>query len=94
MDAHALEPKETLPASRKLGREEAREILAGTSRLVVAKGRKVDSIQVPAGDPGDETLERMLGPTGNLRAPTLRAGKTTLVGFEENAWRDALRVES
>jgi len=32
----------------------------------------------------------MLGPTGNLRAPTLRAGKTVLVGFNEEAWARAL----
>jgi hypothetical protein len=28
----------------------------------------------------------MLGPTGNLRAPTLRAGRTLLVGFDEDTW--------
>jgi hypothetical protein len=25
----------------------------------------------------------MLGPTGNLRAPTIRKGKTVLVGFNQ-----------
>jgi hypothetical protein len=28
----------------------------------------------------------MLGPTGNLRAPTLKVGKTLLVGFNEEAY--------
>jgi hypothetical protein len=28
----------------------------------------------------------MLGPTGNLRAPTLRAGKTVIVGFNEELY--------
>jgi arsenate reductase-like glutaredoxin family protein len=28
----------------------------------------------------------MLGPTGNLRAPTLRRGKTVLVGFNEEVF--------
>jgi len=32
----------------------------------------------------------MLGPTGNLRAPCIRAGKTILVGFSEEAFRDVL----
>jgi hypothetical protein len=32
----------------------------------------------------------MLGPTGNLRSPCIRAGKTILVGFSEEAFRDAL----
>ena len=28
----------------------------------------------------------MLGPTGNLRAPMIRKGKTVLVGFNEEAF--------
>lgn len=30
----------------------------------------------------------VLGPTGNLRAPSLRIGKTWLVGFSEQAYVD------
>jgi hypothetical protein len=29
----------------------------------------------------------MLGPTGNLRAPCLRAGKTVIVGFNEDLYK-------
>ncbi len=32
----------------------------------------------------------MLGPTGNLRAPTLIAGKTVLVGFDETSYESVL----
>ena len=28
----------------------------------------------------------MLGPTGNLRAPVVRAGKTVLVGFNDEVY--------
>ncbi len=36
--------------------------------------------------PDDETLlKHMLGPTGNLRAPTMVIGKTVYVGFEEES---------
>jgi hypothetical protein len=35
-------------------------------------------------------LEAVLGPTGNLRAPTLRVGKTLLVGFSEEVYRKQL----
>lgn len=32
--------------------------------------------------PDDEALLKLvMGPTGNLRAPTLRVGKTLIVGF-------------
>jgi arsenate reductase-like glutaredoxin family protein len=30
----------------------------------------------------------MLGPTGNLRAPTLVVGKTVLVGFNDEAYTE------
>ena len=31
-----------------------------------------------------------LTPTGNLRAPTMRVGKTLLVGFDESSYADVL----
>lgn len=41
--------------------------------------------------PDDAVLTaHLLGPTGNLRAPTMRLGKTLLVGFSEDAYRDWL----
>ena len=45
------------------------------------------------GNPPDQTilLEHLLGPTGNLRAPTIRKGKTLLVGFNADAYQVALR---
>lgn len=43
-------------------------------------------------DPPDDAtlLSHMLGPTGNLRAPTIRSGKTLLVGFNEEAYKGTL----
>jgi hypothetical protein len=38
----------------------------------------------------EEVVEKMLGPTGNLRAPTMRVGKTTVVGFSEEAFGKVL----
>ena len=35
-------------------------------------------------------MDALLGPTGNLRAPTVRVGKTLLVGFDENSYADVL----
>ena len=39
---------------------------------------------------GCQLLARMIGPTGNLRAPTARVGRTLLVGFSEEAYRRVL----
>lgn len=82
MDAHSLEAKETIPASRKLGRDDAAQLLTKASRLFVAKGKKVREFNIK-GKPSDDAVDAMLGPTGNLRAPTIRVGKTILVGFED-----------
>ena len=38
----------------------------------------------------DELLAVMLGPTGNLRAPTIRHGATLLVGFDEDVYMETL----
>jgi len=44
----------------------------------------------PGGKASPEVVEAMLGPTGNLRAPTIRRGKTVLVGFNEESYTEAL----
>jgi arsenate reductase-like glutaredoxin family protein len=50
----------------------------------VSKGSKIVHLDLKKDKPDDKTLlQYMLGPTGNLRAPTLRVGKTLLVGFDE-----------
>jgi arsenate reductase-like glutaredoxin family protein len=57
----------------------------------VSKGKKVVMFDMKKDPPDQETLlSAMLGPTGNLRAPCVRRGKTLLVGFNENAYREAL----
>ena len=89
MEANGLAPKETIPASRKLGRDDAAELARQASALIVAKGKKVTNFS-PTGKPTDEMLDAMLGPTGNLRAPTLRSGKTVIVGFNEDEYRAVL----
>jgi len=38
----------------------------------------------------EEVLAVALGPTGNLRAPTFRKGKTLVVGFDESAYQKVL----
>ena len=53
----------------------------------MAKGKKVNEFK--GGDrPAKDAVQAMLGPTGNLRAPTARVGKTLLVGFNDDAYGD------
>jgi hypothetical protein len=80
---------ETVPASRKLQGDDARALLKGATRLLVAKGKKLQTFE-GAALKGDDAVTAMLGPTGNLRAPTVKVGKTLVVGFSEDAYREAL----
>ena len=89
MDAHRLVPDDVVLASKKLGRDDAVALAKTCDTLIVAKGKKVTTFDL-AGDPGDAMVDAMLGPTGNLRAPTVRAGKTLLVGFNEERYTSVL----
>jgi hypothetical protein len=61
------------------------------TKIVAAKGKKIVTFDMQADPPDDETLlAHLLGPSGNLRAPTLRKGQTLLVGFTEDAYRQVL----
>ena len=54
---------------------------------VVAKGKKLVTFDMKT-PPDDDTLAaHLLGPTGNLRAPTFRRGTMLVVGFSEEAYR-------
>ena len=83
--------KDRADASReRKGRAEALALAKTASKIVVARGKKVVVFDMTKNRPDDDTLAaHLLGPTGNLRAPTLRRGKTLLVGFNEEAYQRA-----
>ena len=58
------------------------------AKVIVAKGKAVQ--EHTGGKPSAEVVDALLGPTGNLRAPALRVGKTLLVGFSEEVYREQL----
>jgi arsenate reductase-like glutaredoxin family protein len=71
------------------GRAEALALAKTARKLVVAKGKKVVTFDLANDMPDDDTLlAHLLGPTGNLRAPTLRRGATLYVGFNEDVYRE------
>lgn len=88
MEANNIDIEETIPASRKLQADDARKLLRGANKLVVARGKKVSEFELGGRVSGD-AVAAMLGPTGNLRAPTAVAGKTVLVGFNDEAYSGA-----
>lgn len=69
------------------GPKEALSLAAKAKRLVSAKGTRLVSLD-PRTATRDEILAVMLGPTGNLRAPTLVVGDTLYVGFPKEGFED------
>ena len=75
----------------KRGRAEALALAKSAAKVVVGKGKKVTTFDMKKDPPDDDTLASvLLGPTGNLKAPTLRIGDTLLVGFSEPAYQHVL----
>jgi hypothetical protein len=76
---------------RRRGRDEALRLARSVGRVVTGRGKKVVVFDMKADPPDDDTLAaHLLGPTGNLKAPTLRRGDTLLVGFSDEAYRQVL----
>ena len=59
--------------------------------LQVATGKKITRVDLSSDRPDDDALTALLiGPTGNLRAPTIRTGAVLLVGFNAEMYDDVL----
>jgi hypothetical protein len=95
MARHGLTAGQVVDA-KKVRFEAARmpELLQGVMHLAVMRRTSVAHIfpQNFRGGVPEEVCEQMLGPSGNLRAPSLRAGSLLLVGFIESEWRTALNI--
>ena len=66
-----------------------------SSMVLVAKGKKVLDFRIKAGElqGGAETedlVKAIMGPSGNLRAPAIRTGKTFIVGFHPELYDERL----
>ena len=85
MEASKISVTEQVSASKKLQRDDAKALLSQASEMIVAKGKKVSEFKGGRAAT-DAAVDAMLGATGNLRAPTLKVGKTLLVGFNEEAY--------
>ncbi len=79
---------ETVNATKtRYDADDALALLDGIDTLIAAKGKKVETFDLKNDRPDDATLlARMMGPTGNLRAPTARVGRTLVVGFNEEVY--------
>jgi hypothetical protein len=86
---------ETVNATKvRYGEDDALKLLHGIEKLIVAKGKKLVVFDLKGDRPADETLlAHLMGPTGNLRAPTARIGKVLMVGFNGDTYRELFGKE-
>lgn len=75
----------------RYGEREALALAQSVDEIISLRGKKVVRVDM-RGRPGrDEILGALLGPSGNLRAPTARCGRTLIVGFSPGAYDELLR---
>ncbi len=88
-----LEPAEVQRAEKApIDGAAALALVRKAKRLVVARGQKVVDLAITAKSPSDDELRALvIGPTGRLRAPSLRVGDTLVVGFNAGGYRELLK---
>lgn len=67
-------------------------LLEEVDEVYATKGKQVVRVDLEKDRPDRATLTGLLlGPTGNLRAPAVRAGRTLIVGFDEATYAKIFR---
>lgn len=89
-----IESEDTVDARKQtMGKKEALDLARSVKTIYACKGSKLTEIDMAKDKPGDEEiLEALLGPTGNLRAPTMKFGDRLLVGFNEDLFKSILKT--
>lgn len=80
-------------STKKFGIGALKALFAGAMSVTVSRGPKAALVDLRESPPGSAGFaEAVLGPTGNLRAPTARIGNGNwMVGFGEESWGEALK---
>lgn len=86
------ETLETVDAKKKrFTRKEALDLARKADELYAAKGKKVVHLNLKKDKLSDDDLAALIiGPSGNLRAPSFFVGKTLIVGFDESTYKQVL----
>ena len=87
LEANSIEVLDEISASKKLNETDARNLLKKASKLMVFKGKKTDTFNIKD-EKTSLIVPYMLGPTGNLRAPTLICNSVIIVGFNEEKFNE------
>jgi hypothetical protein len=90
--AHDVEiATETRAEKERVGPDEVLRLTRGVERIISVKFGKVVEFDLKKHKPDRKTLlAHLLGPTGKLRAPTARKGRTLIVGFHPKTYDQIL----
>ncbi len=73
----------------RLGPSDLGKVLEGVRTVVASNGRTLRRFDLGAKEcDRTELLSRMIGPSGNLRAPTVRRGRLLIVGYHADSMKE------
>jgi len=73
----------------KYSSEDFPTLLNGIDDIYAGKGKKFVYFNLRKEKPGEDDLKKaLLGRSGTLRAPAMKVGKTLIVGFNEDMYRE------
>jgi arsenate reductase-like glutaredoxin family protein len=89
LEARGITAREVVDARKVvLGKPQIAAMLRQTQKVIAAKGKTAVDYDLKRDPPVEKVLyEVLLGTTGTLRAPSLRIGRTLVVGFHEDRWK-------
>lgn len=71
----------------RYGAKDLDALFRGGTKLIAVRGKKSQTFDLKKGGFERADFEKsVLGPTGNLRAPAMRLGKTWLIGYGEDTY--------
>ncbi len=83
INEHGLEIVEQIDARKnRIAPAVAIKLVRSAAQVWIARGKKVVHLDLKKDQPTDEELTKLIiGPSGNLRAPTIRRGQKLYIGF-------------
>lgn len=83
------------PARFRIPPADAVRMARKMRKVIAIRGRTVTTFDMGDNPPDDDALAAaIIGPTGNLRAPSIRIGDTLVVGFDAAQYASAFSAES
>ena len=81
LDTNNLQTENRTDARKeRMEAEAVWELMGSAARIVVAKGRRVETF-VPTEETQESILKAVMGRSGSLRSPTVQSGDVFFVGY-------------